>query len=219
MKIKVYNIKGQESGDMELDNLIFSIEPKKEVVHQVFVAQSANARESNAHVKNKGEVRGGGRKPWAQKGTGRARHGSIRSPLWRGGGATFGPRNIENYKQKINKKTRRLALKMCLSDRANNKNLWIIENYDFEQPKTKFLCELIKNLPCEKKSFLILTDKKDEAVLKMARNIPKIEVMRANDANVLAVLNKAQLMLSKQAISKLEKMLNGKVDTKKVDTK
>ncbi len=120
MKVKVYNLEGKEVKQVELNDAVFNVPVKSSVVHEVFVAQRNNAREPWADTKKRGEVRGGGKKPWQQKGTGRARHGSIRSPIWKGGGVTFGPLSIRNYTTKINKKTRRLATRMCLSDKAQN---------------------------------------------------------------------------------------------------
>jgi len=114
MKIKVYNLAGKETGEMEISDTVFGIKISQELVHQVFVQQTNNQREPWADTKNRGEVSGGGKKPWQQKGTGRARHGSIRSPIWKGGGVTFGPLTDRNYKTKINKKTRQAAIRMCL---------------------------------------------------------------------------------------------------------
>ena len=154
MKTVVYNILGKEIGEVELNDAIFAVKIKPEVVHQVFVSQSGNQRESIAHTKNRSEVRGGGKKPWAQKGTGRARHGSIRSPIWRGGAVIFGPTSERNWKTKINKDTRRLALKMCLTDKAQNGALYVVEDFSFEKPKTKTVAEFLKNIPAKNKNFL-----------------------------------------------------------------
>ena len=137
MKTKVYNLEGKETKEMELSDAVFNVKVKPSVVHEVFVAQRNNTREPWADTKNRGEVSGGGKKPWPQKGTGRARHGSIRSPLWKGGGVTFGPLSTRNYKTKINKKTRRVALRMCLTDKLANGALWVVEDFIFANPKTK----------------------------------------------------------------------------------
>src|SRR3989339_1860577 len=120
MKTKFYNLVGKVVGDVELSDAIFDVKVKPTLVHAVYVAITNRARESWADTKGKGEVRGGGKKPWQQKGTGRARHGSIRSPIWKGGGVTFGPKTERNYDVKINLKEKQLALKMCLSDRASS---------------------------------------------------------------------------------------------------
>jgi len=207
MKIKVYNLKGQSSADMELNDQVFGVKVKPEVVHQVFVAISNNKREPWAHTKTKGEVRGGGRKPWKQKGTGRARHGSSRSPIWVGGGITFGPRNDRNYKVKINKKTRQLALRMGLSDRVECQALWIVDNFDFSEPKTKLFVDFLKKLPAEQKSFLILTGEKNDNLIRMTQNVEIVDVSRAGDLNVYDLLNHQGLILSKDAVVKLEEIL------------
>jgi len=207
MKTKVYNLEGKSNSDVELNDKVFGVEVKPEVVHEVFVAISNNKRQPWAHTKDKSEVSGGGRKPWKQKGTGRARHGSNRSPIWVGGGITFGPRNERNYKTKINKKTRRLALKMTLSDRFESKALWVMDNFDFSEPKTKVFVEFLSKLPAEQKTFLILTDEKDDKLMKMTDNLEKIDVMRAGDVNVYTLLNHQGLIMSKDAVAKLEEIL------------
>jgi len=207
MKTKVYNLEGKSNSDVELNDKVFGVEVKSEVVHEVFVAISNNKRQPWAHTKDKSEVRGGGRKPWKQKGTGRARHGSNRSPIWVGGGVTFGPRNERNYKTKINKKTRRLALKMTLSDRVESKALWVIDNFKFSEPKTKVFVDFLGKLPAEQKTFLILTDEKDDNLMRMTDNLEKIDVMRAGDVNVYTLLNHQGLIMSKDAIVKLEEIL------------
>ena len=147
MKAKVYNLEGKATGEIELSDAIFGVKIKPEIVHQVFTAQMNNRREPWADTKKRGEVRGGGKKPWQQKGTGRARHGSIRSPIWKGGGVTFGPLSVRNYKTKINDKLRRLALKMCLSDKASGAALWVVEDFKFAEPKTKLFANFLKALP------------------------------------------------------------------------
>ncbi|NQU83497.1 MAG: 50S ribosomal protein L4 [Parcubacteria group bacterium] len=207
MKIKVYNLEGKTSSEMEISDDIFAVKIKPEVVHEVFVALSSNQRQPWAHAKNKGEVRGGGRKPWAQKGTGRARHGSIRSPLWKGGGVTFGPLSTRNFKKKINKKVRQLALKMCLTDRSVNKALWIVEDFNFSEPKTKIFNKFLQDLPVEQKTFLVLTNGKNEKVIQMTNNIKSVKVMRVEDTNVLEILNKQAIITSKKSLQKLEEIL------------
>ena len=127
-KVTLYNVTGEKSGEVKLSDAVFGIKPKESVVHQVYTALMSNARQPWAHAKDRSEKRGGGRKPWRQKGTGRARHGSIRSPLWTGGGVTFGPLKGRNFKQKINKKTRLLVTRMCLSDKVTDQKLIVIEN-------------------------------------------------------------------------------------------
>ncbi len=205
MKVKVYNLEGKETGEMNLSDAIFGVKVKPEVVHGVFTAQTNNQREPWADTKNRGEVSGGGKKPWPQKGTGRARHGSIRSPIWKGGGVTFGPLSIRNYKEKINKKTKRLALKMCLSDRAQNNALVVVEDFNFAEPKTKLFVNLLKALPIKAKSFLLLTPGKNDTVLRMTKNLKSVKTVRAEDISVMDLLSKTMVLTSKAGVETIEK--------------
>lgn len=205
MKTKIYNLEGKESASLELDDSIFDVKIKPEIVHKVFTQMEANIREPWAHTKDKSDVRGGGRKPWKQKGTGRARHGSIRSPLWKGGGVTFGPLNTRNYKTKINKKVKRLALKMCLTSKAQSEDLMVLENFDFKEAKTKVFEKLLKALP-KKRSYLVASADKDENLLLMTNNLQKINTVRAQDLNVVDLLKFEALVLSKDAVEKIEKV-------------
>jgi len=204
MKTKVYNLSGQTVSEVELSDKIFGVKVKPEVVHSVFVAQTNNQRAPWADTKNRGEVSGGGKKPWQQKGTGRARHGSIRSPIWKGGGVTFGPLSVRNYVTKINKKIKRLAIKMCFSDKAINNNLFVVENFSFSQPKTKLFVEFLKAIPEKRKTFLVLTDGKDANLIRVSSNLKKVNTMRAEDANVVALLEKEAVIISLDALKKLE---------------
>jgi large subunit ribosomal protein L4 len=208
MKVKVYNLEGKETGDMNLSETVFGVKSKPEIVHEVFVALQNNQREPWADTKNRGEVRGGGKKPWQQKGTGRARHGSIRSPIWKGGGVTFGPLSIRNYKTKINKKIKNLALRMCLSDRAANHALVVVEDFNFAEPKTKLFTKFISVLPAKAKSILVLTPGKNENVLRMTRNLKSVQTTRVEDVNVMDVLSKSVVVINKTAVEKLETALN-----------
>lgn len=210
MKTKLYNLEGKEVGLLELDDAVFGVAAKPTVVHQVLTAQAANQRQPWADTKTKGEVRGGGKKPWAQKGTGRARHGSIRSPIWKGGGVTFGPLSIRNYKTKINRQTRRLAARMCLSDKAKSGALLAIENFAFENPKTKLFAAFLKKLPAKAKSFLVVTAEKDEKVLRMTRNLPNVKTTRAADLNVMDLLSRQAMVADKAALAKATETLKKK---------
>ncbi len=210
MKLTVYNLSGKAQSDVTLSDEVFNITVKPEVVHEVFVALRNNTREPWADTKNRGEVRGGGKKPWQQKGTGRARHGSTRSPIWKGGGVAFGPLSDRNYKTKINKKTRRLATKMVLSDKAQTGTLYVVENFDFKEPKTSLFASFIKALPAKQHSFLVLTAGKDAKLLRMTSNLKKIETMRAEDANVAALLSKQAIVTSVEGVKQLEKLLTTK---------
>lgn len=207
MKVKVYNTQGKEVKELELNPEIFGIEVKPEVVHEVFVALRNNQREPWADTKNRGEVQGGGKKPWQQKGTGRARHGSIRSPIWKGGGVAFGPLTERNYKTKINKKTRRLATKMCLADKAQNGALWVMDSLSLSEPKTKLFASILKALPVKQKTFLVVTPGKDAVVLRATSNLKSVKTTRAEDLNVLDVLNKQAIITSVDGIKKVEELL------------
>jgi len=203
MKTKIYNLKGKEAGEVELSDKVFGVKVKPEVVHLVFTQQTNNQREPWADTKSKAEVSGGGRKPWQQKGTGRARHGSIRSPIWKGGGVVFGPRTVRNYETKINKKVRQLAIRMCLSDKVAGGALYVVENFNFEAPKTKFFAELLKVLPLKQRSFLVLTADKDDSVLRSTRNLKKIQTRRAQDANVLDLMKYQAVITTVDGVKKL----------------
>ena len=206
MKIKVYNLAGKETGEMEVSDTVFGVKIKPEMVHQVFVQQTNNQREPWADTKNRGEVSGGGKKPWQQKGTGRARHGSIRSPIWKGGGVAFGPLTDRNYKTKINKKTRQAAIRMCLSDKAQSGNLLVVEDFKFEQPKTKVFASFLKTLPAKLKTFLVLTADKSDDIMRMSKNLKVVKTLRAQDSNVLDLLSKGVILTSKDGIKKMEEV-------------
>lgn len=206
MEIKVYNHAGEEKETLVLNEAVFGVKVKPAVVHQVYTALLANAREPWAHSKNKGEVSGGGRKPWRQKGTGRARHGSIRSPLWKGGGVTFGPLNVRNYKQKINKKMNHLVVKMCLSDKVCHNRLLVVENLP-QDGKSKSLSMARKALSGAGKRTLILTAELDRQLLLAVKNIPSLSVQRARDVNVVGLMNNLYVITTPSGIEALEKRL------------
>ncbi len=203
---KVYNQAGQEKENLAMNESIFGIKIKKSVVHQVYTALAANARQPWADSKNKGEVSGGGKKPWRQKGTGRARHGSIRSPLWKGGGVTFGPLSLRNYRQKINKKMNQLAVRMCLSDKVNSAQFLIVEALP-QDGKSKTLANLRKVLPGSGRRALILTEKLDKELLKAVKNLPRTTVKIAKDLNVLDLLNNSFIITTLAGVKVLEKRL------------
>ena len=200
MKIPVYNQQGKEIGQTLLPKEIFDVKLNSDLVHQIVVSQMANRRKVIAHTKDRGEVRGGGRKPWRQKGTGRARVGSIRSPLWRGGGVTFGPTKERVFKKIIPKKMRRKALFMVLSEKAKNNLLILLDKLKIEQPKTKLIVEILKKLPGEGKSSLIALSQLDKNLILAARNLPKIRTIQAKDLNCLDLLSFKYLIMPKEAI-------------------
>ena len=153
--VKVYNAEGQAGSNLELDDAVFGVTGKLDIVHQVYVATQANMRQTIAHTKDKSEVRGGGKKPWKQKGTGRARHGSIRSPIWKGGGVTFGPRNVRNFKQKVNQKMRQLATRIALSAKVSDEKLLVVDPLE-STGKTKEMHNLLSKLPGTGKSMIVV---------------------------------------------------------------
>ncbi len=165
-KIQIYNQLGEKVKELELNSKIFGIEIKNSVVHQVAVAQMANSRVAIAHTKDKSEVRGGGKKPWKQKGTGRARHGSSRSPIWVGGGVTFGPTKDRNFSKKVNKKQKTKALFMCLSDKVNNNLFILLDKLNLAEGKTKEFVEILKNLKS------IINIKEIEKKTKKTKSLP-----------------------------------------------
>ncbi len=203
-KAPLYNTDGQTIGEIELKESIFNVDPKPAVVHQVYLALEANAREAWADTKDKSEVRGGGKKPWKQKGTGRARHGSIRSPIWKGGGVTFGPLTIRNYTQKLNKKMKQAAVKMCLTDKIRNGQLIVLEELT-ANGKTKPMAELRQKLPGAGKSTLLVAPELNDMVNRATRNIQKLDMQQAVDVNVVDLLHHQYVITTKAAIDVLEK--------------
>lgn len=207
IKAKVYNMNGEVVGEEKLDSALFEVSAKEGLIHQAVVAQMANRRQVLAHTKNRGEVSGGGIKPWRQKGTGRARVGSIRSPLWVGGGVVFGPTKDRNFKQKINKKMKRKALLMCLSDRAKDEKIVLLDKLELENFKTKKFLEILNKLPGkEKKTLLILADN-DKKIIKSAANLENVKTIESVNLNVIDVLNHEYLMLPVATMRAVEESL------------
>ncbi len=204
MKVPVYNHEGKEAGEVTLPKEIFEVPFNADLVHQVATIQTANQRQGSAHTKDRSEVRGGGKKPWRQKGTGRARHGSSRSPIWRGGGITFGPRNEKVYSREIPKKMRKKALCMLLSEKAKNNLLVVVESFGTETKKTKVMATMIKKLPSAKGSRLVLNSEGNNVFL-AARNIARTSVLETRNMNVVDLLNHKYLMVSKEGIKEIEK--------------
>jgi large subunit ribosomal protein L4 len=205
MKFDVYNKKGEVVGAVEAPDSIFGVKADAALVHEATVAQQANSRVVLAHVKDRGEVRGGGKKPWKQKGTGRARHGSTRSPLWVGGGVTFGPSKFRNFALKINKRARRKALFMALSDKATNGAIIIVEDLIIEAPKTKFVATLLNALPCVGKKQLIVVDAKNKDFKRAAANIENAITIAPNSVNTLDVMKSGVVVMGKNELELLSK--------------
>ncbi|MGG1215342.1 50S ribosomal protein L4 [Micromonospora provocatoris] len=204
-KVSVLSQTGASVGEIELNEAIFGIEPNEAVLFDAVVAQRASLRQGNHKVKNRSEVAGGGRKPWRQKGTGRARQGSIRSPQWRGGGIVFGP-TPRSYSYKLPKKVRRLALKSALSAKVVEQNFLVLDVLTLAAPKTKEFTKILKDLSLEKKSLFVTADL-DENVALSARNIPGVTVLTANGINVLDLLGHEKVVFTKSAVEKVEEVL------------
>lgn len=205
MEISTYNQQGEETEKIKLSPKIFGIKVKPELIHWVVTMMRANLRQSLAHTKTRGEVRGGGRKPWRQKGTGRARAGSIRSPLWRGGGVIFGPRKERNYKKKINKKIKRLALKMVLSDKAADNKIIILDQLVAVKIKTKEMKKIFEKLIVKKEKTVVVLEKQDSKTVLSLRNIPYLKTTLANNLNLLDLLKYRYLLMTKGALKEIEK--------------
>ncbi|GBD87145.1 50S ribosomal protein L4 [bacterium BMS3Abin03] len=200
MKFDIYKTDGSVSGEqIDLSEDIFGIEPNDHVIYLVVKAFLANQRQGTHKAKERAEVRGGGRKPWRQKGRGTARAGTIRSPLWVGGGRIFGPRP-RDYRQKLPKKVKRLARKSALSYKVKDEQLKIIEDFSFEKPKTREFVKLLQALNADNKRVLLLTGSTDKVVYKSGKNIPKLKVLEANKASAYDILNNQVLIIQKSAV-------------------
>ncbi len=204
MKISVFNQEGKEISQTLLPKEIFDVSFNSDLVHQVVVSQTANRRKVIAHTKTRGEVSGGGKKPWRQKGTGRARHGSTRSPLWRHGGITFGPTKERIFKKKIPKKMKRKALFMVLSAKVKNNLLILLDKLKIEKVKTKLMTEILKKLPSKVESSLIALPELDKNIILAARNLPHIETIQVKDLNCLDLLSFKYLIMPKDSIKVLK---------------
>lgn len=204
-KVALFNQAGSQVGEIELNDSVFGIEPNNHVLFEAVVMQRASLRQGTHKTKIRSEVAGGGRKPWKQKGTGRARQGSIRSPQWRGGGTVFGP-VPRSYSYKLPKKVRRLAIKSALSSKVQAENILVLESLAFEAPKTKEFKSVLNGLSVNTKA-LIVTAGLEENVALSARNIPGVTVVTADGINVLDVLNHDKLIMTKAAVEKVEEVL------------
>lgn len=205
-QVAKYDTTGNQVGEIDLADSVFNEKINEHVVHQVVNAQLAAMRRGTASTKTRGEVSGGGRKPWRQKGTGRARHGSIRSPLWVGGGTVFGPKP-RDYTQRVPKKVKRLALRSILTDKLKNNNLIILDELDFDQPKTKQMVELLTNLNLADKKVLIIIPEKNANIYLSARNIPGVKTLVVDALNAYDLLNNDYIIMVKDAVQKVEEVL------------
>jgi large subunit ribosomal protein L4 len=209
MKTTVYNQKLESVGEADLNSKIYEVEPVVELVQQAVRVQMNNSRPSSANTKTRGEVRGGGRKPWKQKGTGNARAGSNRSPIWVGGGITFGPRANRNWSLKMNKKQWRKALYMTLSDKASENKIVVFSDLELPTFKTKDMVAMIKNLgskvATDSKKFLFITPKKNENLAKATRNLKNAKVINADSLNVVDILQHDSIVMTQASLPVIEK--------------
>ena len=202
--IKIYNLEGKEVSELELNKAVFGLPLNADLTHQAVIVALANQRQVLAATKDRSQVRGGGKKPWRQKGTGRARHGSIRSPLWRHGGITFGPTKERNFKLKINKKMARKALLIVLSSKVKDGELIVLDELKVAVPKTKEMAKIMANFPKVKNGLLVLTEK-NEDVKRAARNLPNLNIININNLNILDILKYQYLIFTKDGIEYLNK--------------
>lgn len=208
LKIKVYNQAVEPLKDLELPAKVFGVAANNELLHQAVVAQMANARQVLADTKGRAEVSGGGKKPWKQKGTGRARAGSSRSPIWIGGGVTFGPTSDRNFKKKINQKMKQKALFMVLSDKLATESLVVLENLDFSEYKTKKFNEILtkieKNvLNNERRNVLVVNEANEEKAKYSGRNLQGVKIINAENINLLDLLNYKNLVITENVVKSL----------------
>ncbi len=201
--VNLYNIEGQKTGSIELPESIFGLDSNNSLLHQVYVSQSANRRSGSAHTKKRSEVRGGGKKPWKQKGTGNARTGSIRNPIWRGGGIVFGPRKDKNFSKNINTKMRRKAMFIALSEKARAGKVFVIESLVLDEVKTKKMSNLFDKIEINTSALVGLANNERESY-KAVRNIEKKSACEIEKFNTYDLLNSDVVVISKEGIKALE---------------
>ena len=221
IKVKVYNQQGALAGEKVLSEKVFGVKPKQEVVKQVVVAESANRRQNLAHTKTRSEVRGGGRKPWRQKGTGRARQGSIRSPQWRGGGVVFGPRKDRQYELRINKKMKRLALLMALSDKVNHNHFVVLDKLELSgktkdwQTMSGNLLSVVSPSSGSHSSIVLIIPSVPVSIKRSVKNINKVAAIRADSLNVSCILKHEYALTTLAGVDFMESWLT-KSKSKKI---
>jgi len=205
-KVALLNIKGEKLKDIDLEDKVWGIEPNDSVIYDAIVLARAAERQGSHNTKTKAEVRGGGRKPWRQKGTGNARQGSIRSPQWKGGGIVFGPTPERNYIKKQNKKERKLAITSMLSYKVINKELTLLDSLKLKDKKTKTFLEIMKNLKLDKSTLFVTTDLSEELLLG-TRNIKGVKVINPTEVNVLDLVSYEKLVVTEEALKVIEEVL------------
>ena len=203
-KVALYDITGSQIGDVELSDDIFGVKINTHVMYEAVKNYLANQRQGTQSAKTRGEVRGGGRKPWRQKGTGRARQGSIRSPQWIGGGVVFAPKP-RDYSYKLPKKIKRLALKSALSSKVQDQEIIVVDSLVLDKPKTKDMIQVLSNLKTGKKTLVVMPER-DENVILASRNIPGVKTAFVNTINVYDILNCDSFLITKDAVNKVEEV-------------
>ena len=204
-QLALFNQQGAQVGEINLNDLVFGIEPHKQAMFDAVIMQRASMRQGTHKTKTRTEVRGGGRKPWKQKGTGRARQGSIRSPQWRGGGVVFGP-VPRSYSYKLNKKVRRLALKSALSTKVVENNVVVLDQLTLDAVKTKSMISVLSSLNVDTKTVIVVAEANTNVKLS-ARNIPGVQVLTVTEMNVLDLMNANKLVITQDAVKKIEEVL------------
>lgn len=202
--VKVYNLEGKETEELKVSDSVFGLPANNDLVHQVYVSLSANKRQVLAHTKNRGERAGSGIKPWRQKGTGRARVGSVRTPTWRGGGVAFGPTKDRNFKKKINKKMNARAIAVVLSGKLKDGEITVLDKLELAGQKTKEMAAALKKFKL-KGTVLLSFGGKEKELMRLSRNLPKVKNIATGQLNVLAMLDNKNLIMSKESIKYLEK--------------
>ena len=205
-KVALLNLKGEKVKDIKLNDEIFGIEPNNQTIYDAVVRKGASLRQGTHAVKDRSEVSGGGAKPWRQKGTGRARQGSIRAPHWYHGGVVFGPNTNRNYEKKQNRKESRLALKSALSYKANNKSIIVLEKFEVKDNKTKTFIKTLKDLKIEGKVLLVVKELTDELIL-ASRNLSDVKLIESHEINTYDVLNYKTIVITEEAVKMLEEVL------------
>jgi len=205
MKVNVLEQNGKKIGTTELPDEIFGVKIQLDLLHQAVVAQMGNMRRVIAHTKDRSEVRGGGIKPWRQKGTGRARHGSRRSPIWTGGGVTFGPTKYRNFKKKINNKMKQKAILMALSGKVNDKELIVLDKLELSAPKTKEMALVVGKIVPGVSTALLMLPERNETIQRAGRNIPDFKIINVGNINVLDPMNHKYLLITQETIETLKK--------------
>ncbi len=203
-KVNVYNMLGEKVREIELSDNVFGIEVNQHAVYEVVKNYLANQRQGTQSAKTRAEVRGGGRKPWRQKGTGRARQGSIRAPQWKGGGVVFAPKP-RDYRYSVPKKVKRLAMKSALTSKVLNNEIIVIDEIKFDAPKTKEMVKFLNNIKADKKALIVMGDK-CENTIKSARNIPNVQTTLVNTLNVYDILKYNSFIITEDAVRKVEEV-------------